>query len=119
MCDDRSYKTILFTPEAEAYFISVCKNQTSLKLLHLGLLYNSMREIDSHIWMLRESLSGIAIGQGGQSTPLDSEKFAKKREKSGKRGEKSGKRGKTIGEGSYTLPLLTDSAGYATGITAL
>ena len=35
-------------------FISVCENQISLKLLYL--LYNPMREIDSHIWMLRESL---------------------------------------------------------------
>ena len=35
-------------------FISVCKNQISLKLLHLP--FNSMREIDSHIWMLQESL---------------------------------------------------------------
>ena len=37
--------------------LSVSKNQTSLKLLHL--LYNAMREIDSHIWMLRESLERI------------------------------------------------------------
>ena len=34
--------------------LPVSKNQTSLKLLHL--LYNAMREIDSHIWMLWESL---------------------------------------------------------------
>ena len=31
-------------------FVSVYENQSSLKLLHL--LYNSMREVDSHIWML-------------------------------------------------------------------
>ena len=37
-------------------------------------------------------------------------------EKSGERGKKSGKRGKIgIREGSFTLPLLTDRAGYATG----
>ena len=35
-------------------FVSVCQIQTSLKLLHL--LYNSIWEIDSHIWMLTESL---------------------------------------------------------------
>ena len=34
---------------AGAYFC-----QISLKLLHL--LYNSVREVDSHIWMLQESL---------------------------------------------------------------
>ena len=39
--------------------VSVCENQTSLTLLHL--LYYSMREIDSHIWMLGESLRELIL----------------------------------------------------------
>ena len=59
------------------------------------------------------------MGQRGQSAPLDSEKFAKNRKKRKKirkkqeKGGKSGKRGKNR-EGSVTLPVLTDRAGYAT-----
>ena len=64
--------------------------------------------------------SGIATGsQGG---PLDSEKFAKNwekegetHEKDGKNQEKEGKSGKGKNwEGSFTLPLLRDRAGYVT-----
>ena len=57
-------------------------------------------------------------GQGGQSAIPDSEKFAKNREKSGKIGKKEGKSGRKgkNQEGSFTLPLLTDRAGYATGM---
>ena len=58
-------------------------------------------------------------GQGGQSATLNSEKFAKKsgkrekiRKNRGKK-EESGRKGKNQ-EGSFTLPLLTDRAGYAT-----
>ena len=40
-------------------FVSVHENQISLKLLHL--LFNSMSEIDSHIWMLRESLQEMIV----------------------------------------------------------
>ena len=61
--------------------------------------------------------NGIAIGgQGGAEYPPDSEKFAKNWEKEGKnqeKEEKSGRKGKNR-EGSFTLPLLTDRAGYAT-----
>ena len=70
-----------------------------------------------------------AVGVRGQSAPLDSKKTCKK---SGKRGkhwegegknwekeEKSGRKGKNQ-EGSFTLPLLTDRAGYATaGVPSL
>ena len=52
-------------------------------------------------------------GKGGQSATPDSEKFAKKREKIGKKRKKSGRKGKNR-ESSFTLPLLTDRAGYAT-----
>ena len=55
-------------------------------------------------------------GQGGQSTTPDSEKFAKNREKeegNREKEEKSGRKGKNR-EGSFTLPLLTDRACYAT-----
>ena len=52
--------------------------------------------------------------------PLDSkkmvknwEKLGKREEKSGKNQEKSGKKGQNW-EGSFTLPLLTNRAGYAT-----
>ena len=38
-------------------FASVCQNQVSLKLLHFAV----MIEIDSHTWMLRESLQGIIM----------------------------------------------------------
>ena len=58
-------------------------------------------------------------GQGGQSATPNSEKFAKKsgkrekiRKNRGKK-EESGRKGKNQ-EGSFTLPLLTDRAGYAT-----
>ena len=65
--------------------------------------------------------SGVATGGSrGQSATPDSEKFAKNlekegknQEKSGKREEESGRKGKNL-EGSFTLPLLTDRAGYAT-----
>ena len=57
---------------------------------------------------------GVATGGTG---PLTAKKLiAKNREKSGKIGkkeEKSGRKGKNR-EGSITLPLLTDTAGYAT-----
>ena len=54
--------------------------------------------------------------QWGQSATPDSENFAKNREKEGKirkKEEKSGRKGKNR-EGSFTLPLLTERAGYAT-----
>ena len=57
-------------------------------------------------------------GQGGPSATPDSEKFAKNREKegnhekSGKKEEESGRKGKNR-EDSFTLPLLTDRAGYS------
>ena len=80
-------------------------------------------------------ISGVASrGEKGQSAPLTAKKKnAKNQEKEGKRekkklgkGKKLGKRGKnwerekksgTKGkkqEDSFTLPLLTDEAGYAT-----
>ena len=56
-------------------------------------------------------------GQGRQSATPDSEKFAKKlrkrREKIRKKEEESGRKGNNR-EGYFTLPLLTDRAGYAT-----
>ena len=65
--------------------------------------------------------SGIAMGgqREHSATPDSEKKYAKigeKREKSGKIGKKeeeSGRKGKNR-EGSFTLPLLTDRAGYAT-----
>ena len=60
--------------------------------------------------------SGVATGGSrGQSVPLDSETIPKNREKSEKirkKEEKSGRKDKNQ-EGSFTLPLLTDRAGYA------
>ena len=38
----------------ECNFVRVCENQTWLQPLQL--LKNSMREVDSHMWMLRESI---------------------------------------------------------------
>ena len=52
---------------------------------------------------------------GGKGDTPDSEKFAKNRGKSGKKEEKSGRKSKNR-EVSFTLPLLTDRAGYATAI---
>ena len=51
---------------------------------------------------------------GGQSATPDSEKIAKKREKSGKKRKNWEEKNKNR-EGSFTLPLLTDKAGYTTG----
>ena len=64
--------------------------------------------------------SGVATGvaRGAECHPWQ-QKFAKNREKSKKIGknrekeEKSGRKGKNR-EASFTLPLLTDKAGYAT-----
>ena len=55
-------------------------------------------------------------GHGGRVPPLTAKnlpKIGKKRKKSGKKGKKSGRKGKNP-EGSFTLPLLTDRAGYTT-----
>ena len=71
-------------------------------------------------------VSGIATGGGGggggvrgvsrgKSATPDSEKFAKNQEKQGENWEKEeklGRKGKNW-KGSFTLPLLTDRAGYA------
>ena len=56
-------------------------------------------------------------GKGGRVPPLTAkidQKSKKKTGKSGKNQEKSGRKGKNR-EVSFTLPLLTDRAGYATG----
>ena len=59
-------------------------------------------------------------GSRGQSATPDSEKFANNREKEGKKSGKIGKKEEESGrkgkhrDGSFTLPLLTDRAGYAT-----
>ena len=45
-------------------------------------------------------------------------KIGKKRGKIGKKEEKSGRKGKNR-DSSFTLPLLTDRAGYATGTVKL
>ena len=65
--------------------------------------------------------SGVATGGArGQSATPDREKSGKNRGKEGEirknreKEEKSGRKGKNR-EGSFTLPLLTDRAGYATG----
>ena len=52
----------------------------------------------------------------GQSAPPSSEKFAKNQGKEGENQKKLGKRGKIRKkrQGSFTLPLLADRAGYAT-----
>ena len=72
-----------------------------------------------------EWFSGVVTGvaRGGRVPPL----MKKKWQKSGKRGKKSGKIGKKEEksgrkgrnrEVSFTLPLLTDRAGYATGMVS-
>ena len=52
-------------------------------------------------------------GHGGQSATPDSKKIAKNWKKEGGNQEKSERQGQNW-EGSFTLPLLTDRAGYAT-----
>ena len=55
---------------------------------------------------------------GGRVPPLTAkicQKSGKNQEKSGKNQEKSGRKGQNRGV-SFTLPLLTDRAGYATGV---
>ena len=68
--------------------------------------------------------SGIVTGgQGGQSvlTSLTAKENAKYQEKEGENQEKVGKKGRNqeqkekSGRFFFTLPLLTDRAGYATG----
>ena len=71
-----------------------------------------------YIWL------ATGVARGGQSATPDSEKIAKigknqekilkNSGKIGKKEEKSGRKGKNR-EVSFTLPLLTDRAGYATG----
>ena len=64
--------------------------------------------------------SGVATGgAGGQSATPDSEKNAKNREKEGKIRKNREKRGEIGKKGQksvsfFTLPLLTDRAGYTT-----
>ena len=82
---------------------------------------------DFNICNLNSKLSGVASSGGkGAECPLTAKKLSKigkKREKSGKRQEKSGKnqekeeksgRKSQNREASFTLPLLTNRAGYAT-----
>ena len=72
------------------------------------------------MWESQWRSQGGGWSRGQSAPPLYSEKFAENQEKEGENQEKAGKRGK-IGkkrknrEGSFTLPLLTDRAGYATG----
>ena len=56
-------------------------------------------------WERRENLGKRELGKRGKSQ--------KKREKNQEKEEKSGRKGKNW-EGSFTLPLLTERAGYAT-----
>ena len=58
---------------------------------------------------------GVATGdaRGGRVPPLTAKKIAKNRGKIRNKEEKSGRKGKNR-EGFFTLPLLTDRAGYAT-----
>ena len=53
--------------------------------------------------------SGIAAtgGQGGQSAPLDSEKFAKNQEEEGENQQKVGKRGKKLGKRGKIRKVLS------------
>ena len=63
------------------------------------------------------STSDVATGgQGGRVPPLTAKNLPKNQEKEGENQEKEGKIGKKRKnhEGSFTLPLLTDRAGYAT-----
>ena len=68
--------------------------------------------------ILLHLLSGVATGgKGGQSAPLTAKKLPtirKKREKIRKNREKEENR-----EGSFTLPLLADRAGYATAFASI
>ena len=65
---------------------------------------------------LIEDLSGVANGvaRGGRVPPLTVKKLPKMGGKIRKKEEKSGRKDKNR-DGSFTLPLLTDRAGYATG----
>ena len=53
------------------------------------------------------------IGKNQEKIGKKEEKSGKIRKKSGKKEEKSGRKGKNR-EDSFTLPLLTERAGYAT-----
>ena len=78
-----------------------------------SILYSQI--LESVYWTILD-YSGVANGGQGEAEcpppPFDSEKFAKNsetREKIRKMREKEGKNQ----EGSFTLPLLTNRAGYA------
>ena len=61
--------------------------------------------------------NGIATGDWGKSAPLTAKKLpkiVKKRKKIRKKREKIRKKRKNQ-EGPFSLPLLTDRAGYTTG----
>ena len=57
-------------------------------------------------------------GKGGRVPSLTAKKLPKRGKKLGKWGKKSGRKGKNR-EGSFTLPLLTDRAGFATGVNVI
>ena len=61
------------------------------------------------------AVSGVATGgQGGDRVPPSSEKFAKNRQKERGKIGKNKKKNRKKRQGSFTLHLLTDRAGYTT-----
>ena len=107
-----------FPVECNIYFGTTKQNQVQKHLVnwHCSIMLSSQRW--PHQWYA-PCFSGVATGGSrGQSATPNSEKFAKNREKEGKIGKKRKNReekGKNL-EGSFTLPLLTDMAGYATAL---
>ena len=80
-------------------------------------ILNNIRQVSTlKLCYLPTAVSrGVATGGARRAEcHPDSEQIAKNWEKEGKNQEKLGKKKKNR-EGSFTLPLLTDRAGYATG----
>ena len=83
----------------------------ALATLYLSTSTQNMTEKESPQW---HSHRGV---KGGRVPPLIAKNLPKIRKKEGENQEKREKISKkrTNWEGSFTLPLLTDRAGYATG----
>ena len=97
--------------------ISRCKNEKVLELI--AILFCCLQWATLSPELVASSQWRSHWGQGGQSAPLTAknlQKIGKKRGKIRKTGKKRKKnrRKEANREGSFTLPLLTDRAGYAT-----
>ena len=86
------------------------RSYTHTKITLLVSAYNS--KVTFYMSLPTSSIASGGGGGAGGRVPPDSKKFAKKREKI-RKSQEGKKKGKNW-EGSFTLPLLTEKAGYVT-----